>query len=146
MNQDRRESGQLKTRRISSKALQVSGLVCAALSIAGFGCTRQSEIVGKWDGVYPVAGHKIMQILEYRSDGTMTQTFLYKAKHIVGLGNYSVGETTLTMVPTGAEIDGKHVPIDASQKMPLYRSYSVSGDILTLSHSGMVESFHREST
>jgi hypothetical protein len=109
--------------------------VIGGLLILATGCGHNS-IVGKWQGNVPIQGQTVPVTMEFKSDGTETQTASVQSPigtmSIVANGTYTVKDTDLQMTQTSVTLNGRTSPAMPQATKVQTVPFKLDGDTLTL--------------
>ena len=124
--------------------LRVRGMlliVCASLALFLFGCAKPTP-VGKWSGNYQVMNMSLATTLEFKTDGTMTQTTKTPVGETSGVGTYRVEDDKLALHLTKITLASREIPVPAKMS-DQSAAFKLEGDKLTLTRDGKAMEFTR---
>ncbi len=117
--------------------------VCALALPIFAGCGRPG-LVGKWQGSMARGGAALPVTMEFRPDGTMTDSVGFQSAAgpmtLVMTDTYAVKGDTLTLTQTGTTVNGRAAPNDPRMRTTRSAAFRVDGDTLTLTPPGNPQS------
>jgi hypothetical protein len=127
--------------RAAAAALLVPAIVLTV------GCAKKT-VVGKWKGTIeaPMAG-SVTATIEYKEDGTMTQSATTAMGQINVTGTYKVEGENIALTVTDLTSGGRSVmamlPPAAKSSLNSTSTFKLEGDQLTLTSKGKNQTFTR---